>query len=100
MQPTNSRAVAHMGPKVPSRLSKAYEWLISRWLKGLPVGQITIGFPSGGLLVFEGKAAGPHAVLNIRSFRLLRRLRTSGELGLAESFLQGEWDSPHLTGLF
>ena len=100
MQPTNSRAAAHMEPEAPSRLSKAYEWLISRWLKGLPVGQITIGFPSGGRLVFEGEAAGPHAVLNIRSFRLLRRLLISGELGLAESFLQGEWDSPHLTGLF
>jgi len=99
MKQITSRAVAHMEPRAPARSSRVYEWLISRWLTRLPAGRITISFPSGGRMVFEGEAPGPQAVLNIRSFRLLRRLLVSDELGFAEGYLRGEWDSPDLTGL-
>ncbi len=82
-----------------ARPRRPYDWLLSRWLDGLPSGQISIVFPSGATRTFDGASEGPRAVLNINSFRLLRRLLTSGDLGFAESYLRGEWDSPDLASL-
>ena len=99
MQQTSSGAMAPLKTRAQTRLSRAYEWLISRWMKGLTSGRITIYFPTGARMVFEGEAAGPHAILHIYSYRLFLRMLISGDLGFAESFLHEEWDSPGLTDL-
>lgn len=48
----------------------------------------------------EGQTAGPEASITLHApLKLLRRLSRDGDLGLAEGYLRGEWDTPDLTSL-
>ncbi|MCU0833590.1 MAG: cyclopropane-fatty-acyl-phospholipid synthase family protein [Chromatiaceae bacterium] len=47
-----------------------------------------------------GERAGPSGELHInRSLRLARKLAVNGEIGFAEGFMDGDWDSPDLAAL-
>jgi cyclopropane-fatty-acyl-phospholipid synthase len=48
-------------------------------------------------LLFRGNQPGPQAQFIIHDMAFARRLALGGDIGLAESFLQGEWDTPDLT---
>jgi cyclopropane-fatty-acyl-phospholipid synthase len=58
-----------------------------------------IVLPDGRSLIFRGKEPGPQGVILLHDFRALSRLASGGSLGLAESYLDGEWDSPDLTAV-
>jgi cyclopropane-fatty-acyl-phospholipid synthase len=59
-------------------------------------GHLVMVTPDGRRLSF-GDASAPETVLEIKSFRFARRLLSGGDIGLAESFMLGEWDTPHLS---
>ncbi len=65
----------------------------------LQTGRLTVETPSGEHLVFGGKSAGPTASLQIHRWRSLRRLILGGDLGFAESYMDGDWSSPDLAAL-
>lgn len=55
---------------------------------------------SGRTYTLNGEHPGPSGRIEIHHLsRLLRRLFFNGSLGLAESYLNADWDSPNLTGL-
>jgi cyclopropane-fatty-acyl-phospholipid synthase len=56
-------------------------------------------FPSGAQAVFDGVDSGPHAQLKIRNLRMVTRVLASGDIGFAESYMAGEWDTPDLSSL-
>jgi cyclopropane-fatty-acyl-phospholipid synthase len=60
-------------------------------------GRLTASFPDGRVLEFRGGEPGPSAVLNVRDLGFARRILKGGDLGVAEGFLRGEWDSPDVT---
>lgn len=60
-------------------------------------GSMTVTLPDGRRLVFRGAEPGENAELVIRDFRLTRRFFSGGDLGAAEAFLDGMWDSPNVT---
>ncbi|MDP1628174.1 cyclopropane-fatty-acyl-phospholipid synthase family protein [Parvibaculum sp.] len=60
-------------------------------------GSILMILPDGRKLRFQGSEPGEHAVMVIRDFGLTRRFFASGDLGAAEAFLDGMWDSPNVT---
>lgn len=60
-------------------------------------GSLTILLPDGRRLRFAGREPGADAVMEIRDFGLARRFFTGGDLGAAEAFLDGMWDSPNIT---
>ncbi|WP_340119523.1 cyclopropane-fatty-acyl-phospholipid synthase family protein [Pelagibius sp. 7325] len=62
-------------------------------------GQLTLHLPDGHTRVFTGEAGGPAAEIALRSPRVFRRLLSGGELGLAEAYMDGDWESPDLTAL-
>jgi cyclopropane-fatty-acyl-phospholipid synthase len=62
-------------------------------------GRLTLQLPDGRRLVFEGADDGPRAELRVRHPRTFRRLLSGGELGLVESYLDGDWETPDLTAL-
>src|SRR5256885_11840828 len=41
--------------------------------------------------------SGPHAVMQLRGYGFASRLLRGGDLGIAEAYLRGEWDTPDLT---
>lgn len=67
-----------------------------RRIEAIDHGALTLSFPSGRHYVVRGAADGTEAEVSIRTMGLLWRLAISGELGAAEGFLAGEWDTPDL----
>ncbi len=61
-------------------------------------GRLTIVTP-GGFPLSHGSDDGPQAVLVLKRWRTLRRLFLSGDIAFAESYLDGDWDSPDLPAL-
>lgn len=99
MANTLSRSADQAGQRQSSIWTEPREWLISRWLKRIKAGCLTVEFPSGARAVFDGAEPGPHASLKIRNLRMVNRLVLSGDIGFAESHMAGEWDTQDLSAL-
>jgi cyclopropane-fatty-acyl-phospholipid synthase len=63
---------------------------------GLAWGSLTIALPDGRVLEVRGREPGLSAAMAIRDWGFASRLARAGDLGLAEGYLRGEWDSPDL----
>jgi cyclopropane-fatty-acyl-phospholipid synthase len=66
-------------------------------LRQWKTGRLTVCAPSGTLVVGDG--GGPAARLDIHSPRFFRRVLMDGEIGLGESYTDGDWSTPDLVGL-
>jgi cyclopropane-fatty-acyl-phospholipid synthase len=87
----------------PTDMSRPISGLWMRTLAGavrhMAVGQLTLIGPDGGCEIIDAAKPGPHATLRIRRSRAVRRLFTGGDVGFAESYLAGDWESPDLAAL-
>jgi len=68
-------------------------------VRHMALGQLTLIGPDGGCEIIAATKPGPQAILRIRKTRAVRRLFTGGDVGFAESYLTGDWDSPDLAAL-
>ena len=73
--------------------------LLVRMLRGIHHGRILITLPSGKVIEKTGTFDGPDARMVIHRWRMLPRLVFGGDIGFAESFMDGDWTSPDLTTL-
>lgn len=74
--------------------------VLARLMRGrISEGSLTITLPNGAKLTNAGIQPGPHAEITLHHWRTLRRLALRGDLGLAESYIDGDWDSPDLAAL-
>ena len=73
--------------------------LLARLLGHIACGTIEIVLPGGERLAGRGALPGPHALIALRRWRPLRRLAVAGDIGLAESYRDGDWTTPDLTAL-
>ena len=62
-------------------------------------GRLTIITPAGTRLTHAGTGEGPDGVLVLRRWRALARLVLKGDIAFAESYMDGDWDSPDLPSL-
>lgn len=60
-------------------------------------GRLIAILPSGKALAFQGREPGPEATIVVNDLRFARRLAGGGDIGFAEAYLRGEWDTPNLT---
>ena len=60
---------------------------------------LVLVLPSGHQLRMPGTLAMPEVRMEIRDFRFIRRILTSGDIGFAEGFIERDWDTPDLSGL-
>lgn len=67
---------------------------------GLEQGAIVLTTPDGDGRVLGGRAAGPQAVVALRSWRALVRLAVGGSVGWFRAWMEGEWESPDPVILF
>jgi len=74
------------------------EVLMHVW-RHLRCGVLTVRLPDGQSRHFQGREAGPVAEIDILDYKAFRRLLTGGDLGFAESYIDGDWDTPDLTGI-
>ena len=69
--------------------------LTSNWT----VGRLIVRLPGGASHRLEGSRPGPSATLEIRDYRFAGRVLASGDIGFAEGYMAGEWETPHLAAL-
>ena len=74
--------------------------LLGRFCTRLAFGSLLMRFPHGGARLYRGRFPGPAGEISIRRpVRLLARLIARGEIGFAESYMEGDWESPDLVAL-
>ena len=85
---------------IPSLAEIPNPWVraISSQLKGIKHGRLSITLPTGQPLHF-GKGD-LHANVVLKNYKPLSKLILKGDLALAESYLNGDWECPDLTSLF
>ncbi len=62
-------------------------------------GSLTVRLPDGTTRRFEGSLPGPRAEIHLHDPRLIGRLVRTGAIGLADGWIEGEFDSPDLTSV-
>tara|TARA_R110002111_G_scaffold101753_1_gene157511 strand:+ start:3613 stop:4845 length:1233 start_codon:yes stop_codon:yes gene_type:complete len=97
----NSATTAAASPSVSYFFGKSdlRARLLQSWLRRIRSGTITVNMPGGYRFNFEGTTPGPHAYLNIYNMRVVTRTLWGGDTALAESYMDGEWDTPDLASL-
>jgi cyclopropane-fatty-acyl-phospholipid synthase len=60
-------------------------------------GTLDITLPDGRVVRCGGLEPGPAAQMTVHDYRFAWRLARGGDLGIAESYLRREWDTPDLT---
>ena len=70
--------------------------LLLRLLAGIRVGRLTLVAPDGSAFYFEGGSPGPESTILIRDLDAVRRTLFGGDLGLAEAYMDGQWETPDL----
>lgn len=77
--------------------------IVKNFLKSLShikYGNISISLPDGTKHEFSGKESGPRADMIIYDTRAISAFVIKGDIGLAESYRDGWWDSENLAELF
>ena len=67
-------------------------------LTRLKIGTLTLYAPDGNEQVF-GTHAAPFAVLHIHRWEVCAEVLKSGDIGFAEGYMAGDWDTPDLAAL-
>jgi cyclopropane-fatty-acyl-phospholipid synthase len=73
--------------------------LLVALLRRLDRGLLVVETPAGDRLTFGEPGRGPAAVLRVRDWRMAARTLRGGDVGFAESHVDGDWDSPDLVRL-
>ncbi len=71
-----------------------------RLLGGLRIGSLDVQLPEGGMARFgPGTEGAPRGAVRLRNWKPLTATLRSGDIGFAESFIEGHWTTPDLTAL-
>jgi len=81
--------------RAPSAFRTAMRIAAENWVRGT----VDVELPSGSVFRISGAEAGPTARLIVRDFRFVSRTLTAGDIGFAEGFMAGEWDTPDLSAV-
>ncbi len=79
----------------PAAFRTALRVTAENW-QGVP---LTVELPSGHALQIQGHAPGKGVALKVRDFNFIRRILASGDVGFAEGYAAGDWDTPDLPAL-
>ncbi len=69
---------------------------LAQRLTKISTGRLDLTLPNGQTLVFAGPNEGPHAAISMRNYAMIRKVIQTGDVGLAESYLDGDWNTPDL----
>ena len=93
---------ANDGVRESSRLRGSEEIFASALkplIRRIAFGGLTVVTPSGGRIVHHAPAPGPEACIILHRWRAVRRLLLGGDVGFAESYMNGDWTTPDLTAV-
>ena len=70
-----------------------------RRLDHLDTGSLELTTPDGKTRTFEGKKPGENASLEIKNWNVISNMMRKGDIGFAEDYRAGNWETDNLTGL-
>ncbi|MDX1950096.1 MAG: cyclopropane-fatty-acyl-phospholipid synthase family protein [Rickettsiales bacterium] len=79
-----------------------YEITLNKLLKSLEeikYGVLELTTPEGKKYIFEGKEEGPRADIKIHDLSIITNAVAKGDVGFAEDYRDGKWDSDNLSSL-
>jgi len=82
-----------------ARTPRGFTLLLRLLAANWTFGRLTVLLPNGQRHELEGKQPGKAATLDIRDYRFARRVLASGDIGFAEGYMAGEWETPQLATL-
>ena len=101
--PPNSLQTEEPVERAVSTLSSVVGWplrrLLMRLLRDVHCGTLSVELPGGQRFEGRGTIPGPQASIRLHGWRPLMRLLLQGDLGLAESYRDGDWSTTDLTAL-
>lgn len=68
-------------------------------IANLPRGTLVLRTPEGRVIKVGGNGPGPEARLALNNWKLPGRALSGGTIGVAESYIDGDWESPDVTTL-
>lgn len=84
----------------PGLLARFFHRQLDRLDRGIAEGSLELLLPDGRARLLGGRADGPAAVVDLRSWRALLRLGLEGSSGWYDAWAAGEWASPDPVQLF
>ncbi len=81
----------------PSWIERRASAVFTRLMERLRIGSLAVRFPDGTRRSFGDPDSGLRSEIRIHSYRFFRRLITSADIGIGESYVEGEWDADDLT---
>ncbi|MBW8911150.1 MAG: class I SAM-dependent methyltransferase [Sphingomonas sp.] len=81
-------------------LAPGFQRLLDTIDQGLEEGAIEATLPDGSYRVLGNRKPGPVAIVELKSWRALVRLVTTGSVGWYRSWAEGEWTSPDPVPIF
>jgi cyclopropane-fatty-acyl-phospholipid synthase len=91
MNTTTQRVLTHHVGGQPWHLR-----LLLKLLSRIRVGRLKLVAPDGSVFHFVGATPGPDGTIYIRHMDAVRRTLWGGDLGLAEAYMDGQWQTPDL----
>jgi cyclopropane-fatty-acyl-phospholipid synthase len=95
---STDQGVRLAGQEMPADLPRPLRLLFSV-LRRLRRGQLTLTVPDGRRFFFAGSETGPVAEMIVRQARFVRRALVAGNIGFAEAYMDGDWETPDLAAL-
>jgi len=93
----NSTTAPRSSPILPHGIPAAARTAL-QLLHRLQKGSLTMQLPDGSLQHF-GPGGDPVAAITLRSWNVFGAALKSGDIGFAESYIAGDWTTPHLSEL-
>jgi cyclopropane-fatty-acyl-phospholipid synthase len=87
----------HLTPDTVAEKTKGLPFkaqLVLRGLVKLEAGTLAMTIPGGRTFVITGRTSGPHAAVTLHNWNLVHRAIGGGAIGVAESYMDGDWESP------
>ena len=86
-------------PDAPARTPRGFSLLLRLLASNWTFGRLTVQLPNGEIHQLTGDRPGVSATLDVRDYRFAGRVLASGDIGFAEGYMAGEWETPQLATL-
>ena len=83
-----------------SKTSAVFKKIFLRYLERFSQGHLVLNLPSGESFTAGDPQAHPKAIVNIKDNSFFKRFIIGGDIGFAESYMDGDWTTPDLESVF